>query len=188
MLGYFHHLVRIEVQAYHSIVALWMFRLLLDAQAITLLIKLCYAISLRIAYTITKYGSRIIQFCIYYSFCQNLIQTSTIEDVISQYKTKRIITDKLFTNDESQSQTIWRWLFSPLLRFTLHGSPFLCAFFNYCSTDLFFRNVWIGFYQTTIFVAFLKITHFIYTTHIFQRINFCRTIRHLFCKPYRIFT
>lgn len=32
MLGYFYHLVRIEVQAYHSIVTLWMLRLLLDAQ------------------------------------------------------------------------------------------------------------------------------------------------------------
>ena len=30
MLSYFHHLVRIEVQAYHGIVALWMFWLLPD--------------------------------------------------------------------------------------------------------------------------------------------------------------
>ena len=30
MLGYFHYLVRIEVQAYHGIVALWMFWLLPD--------------------------------------------------------------------------------------------------------------------------------------------------------------
>ena len=57
MLGYFHHLVRIEVQAYHGIVSLWMLRLLFDAQAIALLIKLSHAISLRVTYTITEDGS-----------------------------------------------------------------------------------------------------------------------------------
>ena len=107
-----------------------MFRLLLDAQAITLFIKLSYTISLRIADSITKYSSFVILFYIYNCLMLHLVQTSTFEDVISQYKTKRIITDKLFTNDESLSQTIWRWLFSPLLRFILHRSPFQCAFFN----------------------------------------------------------
>ena len=57
MLSYFHHLVRIEVQAYHGIITLWMFRLLLDAQAIALLTKLCHTISLRVTYPITKDGS-----------------------------------------------------------------------------------------------------------------------------------
>ena len=60
MLSYFHHLIMIEVQAYHSIIALWMLRLLLDAQAIALLIKLCHTISLRITYTIAKYSSFVI--------------------------------------------------------------------------------------------------------------------------------
>ena len=150
-----------------------MLRLLLDAQAIALLIKLCHAISLRIAYTITKYSSFVILLCIYYSQMQHLVQTSTIEDVISQNKASSIITDELLTDYECLCQTIRRSLLCILLRFALHGSPFRCAFFNYYSTDLIFRNVWIGIYQTTIFVAFLKITHLIYTTHIFQRINFC---------------
>ena len=60
MLSHFHHLVRIEIQAYHSIVALWMLRLLFDTQAIALLIKLCHAITFRITYTIAKYSSFVI--------------------------------------------------------------------------------------------------------------------------------
>ena len=67
MLSYFHHLIRIEVQAYHSIVALWMLRLLFNAQAIALLIKLSNSISLRITYTITKNSSFVVLLCIYYS-------------------------------------------------------------------------------------------------------------------------
>ena len=84
-----------------------MFRLLFDTQAIALLIKLCHAISLRTAYSITKYSSFVILLCIYYSLMQHLVQTSTIEDVISQNKASRIITDKLPTDDESLCQTIW---------------------------------------------------------------------------------
>ena len=86
MLGYFHHLVRIEVQAYHGIVTLWMLRLLLDAQAIALLIKFSHTISLRGTYTITKDGSFAILLSIYYCLMQHLAKTCTMEDVISQNK------------------------------------------------------------------------------------------------------
>ena len=60
-----------------------MLRLLFNAQAIALLIKLCHAISLRIAYSIAKYSSFVILLCIYYSLMQHLVQTSTIEDIIA---------------------------------------------------------------------------------------------------------
>ena len=49
-----------------------MLRLLFDTQAIALFIKLCHAISLRIAYSITKYSSFVILLCIYYSLMQHL--------------------------------------------------------------------------------------------------------------------
>lgn len=150
-----------------------MLRLLFDTQVIALLIKLCYTISLRITYTIAKYSSFVILLCIYYCLMQHLVQTSTIEDIVTKYKASRIITYKLLADYECLCQTIRRSLLCILLRFALHGSPFRCAFFNYYSTDLILRNVWIGIYQTTSFVAFLKITHLIYTTYIFQRINFC---------------
>ena len=66
MLGYFHHLVRIEIQAHHCIVTLRMLWLLLDAEAIALLIKLCYTISLWIADTITEDCCLVVLLCIYY--------------------------------------------------------------------------------------------------------------------------
>ena len=54
MLSYIYHLVWIEIQAYHCIVALRIFRLLFNAQAIALLIKLSNSISFWITYTIAK--------------------------------------------------------------------------------------------------------------------------------------
>ena len=63
-----------------------MFRLLLDAQAIALLVKLSHAISFRIAYPITEDGSLVILLSISYSLCQDLVQASTIKDVIFQNK------------------------------------------------------------------------------------------------------
>lgn len=83
-----------------------MLRLLFDTQAIALLIKLCHAISLRIAYSITKYSSFVILLCIYYCLMQHLVQTSTIEDVISQNKASRVITDELLTDYEGLCQAI----------------------------------------------------------------------------------
>ena len=56
---------------------------------------------------IQHYRHLVVLLVIYYSLMLHLVQTGTIEDVISQYKTSRIITDKLFTNDEKLSQTIW---------------------------------------------------------------------------------
>lgn len=56
---------------------------------------------------IQRYRNLVVLLGIYYSLMLHLVQTGTIEDVISQYKTSRIITDKLFTNDEKLSQTIW---------------------------------------------------------------------------------
>ena len=60
-----------------------MLRLLFNTQAIALLIKLCYTISLRITYTIAKNGSLVILLCIYYSLMKHLVQTCTIENVIT---------------------------------------------------------------------------------------------------------
>ena len=114
MLGYFHDLVRIEIQAYHSIVTLRMFRLLFDAQAIALLIEFSHTISFRVTYTITKDGSFAILLGIYYSLMQHLTKTSTMEDVVTQYKTSRIITNELLTDDECLCQAIRRRLLSIL--------------------------------------------------------------------------
>ena len=73
MLSYICHLVRIEIQAYRSIVALRMFWVLLGAEAMAVSIELCNSISLRITYTRAKNGSLVILFSIYYSLMQHLI-------------------------------------------------------------------------------------------------------------------
>ena len=84
--------------------------LLLNAEAIALLIKLSHAISLRITYTIAKNGSLVILLCIYYCLMQHLVQPCTIEDIVAKYETSRIITDELLADDECLSQTIGRRL------------------------------------------------------------------------------
>ena len=73
MLGYFYYLIRIEVQAYHCIVALRMLWLLFNAQAIALLIKLSNSISFRITYTIAKNGCLVVLLSICHCLMQHLI-------------------------------------------------------------------------------------------------------------------
>ncbi len=83
-----------------------MLRFLLDAQTITLLIKLSHTISLWITYTMTENGCLVVLLCIYYSLMQHLVQTCAIEDIITQYKASRIITDELLTDYEGLCQAI----------------------------------------------------------------------------------
>ena len=87
-----------------------MLRLLFDTQAIALLIKLCYAISFWIAYTITKDGCLVILLCISNSLCQDLVQSCAIEDIVTQHEASRIITNELLSDDECLSQAIGRRL------------------------------------------------------------------------------
>ena len=53
---HFYNLVGIEIQTGHGIVALWLGRLFLDAQAVAIGVELGHAVSLRVADPVTEDG------------------------------------------------------------------------------------------------------------------------------------
>ena len=71
-LCHIYHFVGIEVQANDSIIALRMLWLLFDAQAVAVRIKLCYSVSLGIAYPISKYRSFLVFLCSANSFHKHI--------------------------------------------------------------------------------------------------------------------
>ena len=59
---------------------------LLDAEAIALLIELCYTIAFRITDTITEDGCLVVLLCICYCLMKHLVQSCAIEDIIAKYE------------------------------------------------------------------------------------------------------
>ena len=114
MFGHIYHFVGVEIKAYHSIVALGLLRLLLDAQAIALLVKFGHAIALGVADPVAKDGGFIILFGILNGLFEKAGETVAVENVISEDQASAVIANKLFTNDKSLGKAIRTWLFGIL--------------------------------------------------------------------------
>ena len=114
MLGDVHHTVRIEVQSHHRIVRFGLGGLLLNAQTVAVLVKLSYAIAFWVVDIIAEYGGLTFLFSIFYSLFQHACETTTVEDVVTQYQTGTVVANELLANDEGLSQTVGAGLFSIL--------------------------------------------------------------------------
>ena len=106
VLGYLYHAVWIEIESYHSVVALWLGWLLFDAEAVALFVEFSYAISLRIVYIVAEY-TRLSLFGSLYTLMEQSGEACAVEDVVSQYQAHVVVADKLFSDDESLSQSVW---------------------------------------------------------------------------------
>ncbi len=87
-----------------------MLRFLLNAQAITILIKLSHAVTLRVIHPIAEHRSLTLVLSRSDSLPQHRRKARTMENIIAQHKTRRVITDKLTTNDKRLRKTIRRRL------------------------------------------------------------------------------
>ena len=105
--GNIYHLIRIEIKANNSIVALRFFGFLFYTETVALFIKLCYAIAFRVMHPISKYGSFIILISIYYCIAKKSGKSSAIEDIVTKNKACRVVSYELFTNDESLGKAVW---------------------------------------------------------------------------------
>ena len=113
-LGHLNHLVGVEVEAYHRIVALGFFGLFLNAQAIALLVKFGHAIALGVGDPIAKDGGLVIFFGILDGFFEQAGETVAVEDVVAKDQAGAIVANKLFTNDKSLGKAIRTRLFGIL--------------------------------------------------------------------------
>ena len=114
MFSHIYHFVGVEVKAYHSIVALRLFWLFLNAKAIALLVKFGYAVALRVADPVAKDGGFVILFGILDGFFEQTDETVAVENVISEHETGAIVADKLFSNDKCLREAVRGGLLSIL--------------------------------------------------------------------------
>ena len=105
VLRHFHHLVGIEVETHHRIVALGLLGLLLNRKAVALLVELSHTIALWVLYPIAKHA-RLAHLGIFHTFLQHAREATTVEDVVAQHEANIILTHELLANDERLCQPI----------------------------------------------------------------------------------
>ena len=109
-----HHLVRVEVQSHHGIVALGLLRLLLDAQAVAVTVELSHAVAFGIAHPVAEYRGLPVLLGRADGFLQQSGQPAAVEDVVTQYEADRVVTDELLADDERLCQSVGRRLLGVL--------------------------------------------------------------------------
>ena len=114
MRGNINHFVRIEIQAYHGVVALWLCWLFLNGDSVFVGVKLYYTVALGIVDAVTEDTSfSFVSHSLYGAF-QEAWHAVSIEDVISQDQTGVIVANEVASYDECLGQAVGTGLFSIL--------------------------------------------------------------------------
>src|SRR5574344_1084616 len=102
----FHHFVRVEVESGHRIVALWLGRFLLDAEAVSVGVKLGHTVTLRIADLIAEHGR--LPFLLGGTHCLSQLsaETCALEYVVSKHETGAVFADEVLTYDECLRESV----------------------------------------------------------------------------------
>ena len=109
-LGHVHHLVGVEVEAHHGVVALGHFGFLLDAETVTLLVEFRHTITLGVAHPVAEDGGFLVLLGILHGIAEQRGEAGTVEDVIAQHETGAVVTDELLSDDEGLGQSVGRGL------------------------------------------------------------------------------
>ena len=107
--GYGDHLVGVEIQADHRVVAFRGRWLLLDRQAVALGVELGNAVSLRVGNPVAE-DRRLAFFGIGHRRAKQLHEAVAVENIVAQHQAGRIIADELFADDECLRQPVRRRL------------------------------------------------------------------------------
>ncbi|MNH05751.1 hypothetical protein D3C79_650950 [compost metagenome] len=108
VLGDVHHIVVVEVQAGHCIRRLGFGGFFFDRQGATVLIEVDHTETLRVFDQVAEHGgaSGLLD-----GAQQLLAETLAMENVVAQNQADRIVSDELFTDQESLGQSVGRGLF-----------------------------------------------------------------------------
>ena len=109
--GHFNHIIRIEIQPRDGIIALRLCGLLLYAEAVAMLVKFRYAISLRIIYPVPEYSRLAILFGGIDGLLEHRSEEAAVEYVVTQYQTDRVFADEVSPDGERLRQSVRRRLF-----------------------------------------------------------------------------
>ena len=105
-LGDFHHAVRIEIQAHNGIVRLRLLRLLLDAQAVALIVDFCHAIALGVVHVVAKHRRFPVLLCIDNALAQQLGEAHAVENVVAEHEAGAVVANELLADNERLCQTV----------------------------------------------------------------------------------
>ena len=106
VLGYLHHAVGIEVEAHDGVVGLRMGGLLLDAQAVALLVELGHSVALGVVHPVAEDGGVVVLLGVDDGLLQHAGESAAVEDVVAQYQTDAVVADELLADDEGLCQTV----------------------------------------------------------------------------------
>ena len=104
-LGDVHHLVGVEIETHHGIIAFGVSRLFLDGGHIAIGIESGYAITLGVAHPVTENGGQPL-LGILHGHRKHRRETLSVKNIITQYQTGGVVTNELFANDKGLCQAI----------------------------------------------------------------------------------
>ena len=110
VLGHLHNPVRVKIEPHNGIIALWMGRLLLNAQAVPLRIKLRHTVTLRITHPIPEHSGLGILLCRPNSLAEHRNKIISMENVVPKHQAGTLLPDKFFPYYEGLRQSVGRRL------------------------------------------------------------------------------
>ena len=106
MLGHLHHLVGVEVEPHHGIVALGVGGFLLNGETVALFVELGHAVSFGVVDPIAEDRGFLVLLSSPDGIEQFAREVAAVEDVVAQHQTGAVVADKLLADDEGLGQTV----------------------------------------------------------------------------------
>ena len=104
--GHVHDLVGVEVEADDGIVALGMLRLLLDGEAVALVIEFGHAVAFRVVDPVAEDGGLSVLLGIMDRIPEDSRESGSVEDVVAEDETGGVIADEFAADDEGLRQAV----------------------------------------------------------------------------------
>ena len=109
-------------ESHNGIVGLGVLRLLLDGEAVAVLIKLCNAITLGVGHPIAEDCGFLVLLGCTYRLLEHRGEVAVVEDVVAQHEAGAIVSDELLADGERLCESVGRGLFGILEADALVGA------------------------------------------------------------------
>ena len=105
-LGDLHDLVGVEVEARDGVVALWLGRLLFDAEAVAIFVKLGHTVALRVADPVAEDGGLAFFFGGAHRLQQEIGEAHAVENVVAKDQAGAVVSDELLPDEEGLREAV----------------------------------------------------------------------------------
>ena len=105
-LGHLHHLVGVEVEAHHGIVALGHLGFFLNAEAVAVPVELGHAVTFGVAHPVAEDGGFLILLGILDGVAEQGGEAGAVEDVVAEHEAGAVVADELLADDEGLREAV----------------------------------------------------------------------------------